>query len=198
MILSFCFLLATAGIAAPVQPDASKVLVECKNLLPSTVEVSGRIIVRTRRGIVKSEHKYVIKRVDSKIESLRLDGRLLPEPRDFSKPILDESALTWSDLTLEYLDWDKVRFSTEKEDESVHAQKCKVIVAEKGSRSVKLWIDRKTNALLQAEEKNGGKVRRLWGTRLKKFNGKYSVSVMEVENLGSGLRTKITVEEINE
>jgi hypothetical protein len=38
----------------------------------------------------------------------------------------------------------------------------------------------------------------LWGTRLKKFGDKFSVSVMEVELLGSGLRTKITVEEINE
>jgi hypothetical protein len=198
MTLVFCFLLAMAEFTPPSEAEAAKVLRECKNILPSTIEVSGRIIVRNKRGIVKSEHQYKIKRVSSKVESLTLDGKVIHAPKDFSQPIIDGSALTWSDLTLDYLTWEKSYYSTEKEDESVHGQKCIVIIAEKDSRTVKLWIDKKTSALLQAEERNGQSVRRLWGTRLKKFGDKFSVSVMEVELLGSGLRTKITVEEINE
>ena len=54
------------------------------------------------------------------------------------------------------------------------------------------WI-----AMLQAEEFRGDKaIRRLWGTRVKKFGERWMANVMEVETIGSGHRTKITVEEL--
>ena len=66
-----------------------------------------------------------------------------------------------------------------------------------GERTVRVWVDRKTGALMQAEELVGDKpVRRLWGTRIKKFGDRWMANVMEVETLGSGHRTKITVEEM--
>ena len=84
-----------------------------------------------------------------------------------------------------------------REGESVHGQVCTVIVMKKGERTVRVWVDRKTGALMQAEEeKNGKAVRRLWGTRLKKFGERWMANVMEVETIGSGHRTKITVEEL--
>jgi hypothetical protein len=50
---------------------------------------------------------------------------------------------------------------------------------------------------MQAEELvAGAPVRRLWGTRIKKFGDRWMANVMEVETLGSGHRTKITVEEL--
>ena len=39
-------------------------------------------------------------------------------------------------------------------------------------------------------------MRRLWGTRLKKFGERWMANVMEVETIGSGHHTKITVEEM--
>ena len=41
---------------------------------------------------------------------------------------------------------------------------------------------------------DGNAVRRLWGTRIKKFGERWMANVLEVETVGSGHRTKITVE----
>ena len=50
---------------------------------------------------------------------------------------------------------------------------------------------------MQAEELKGGQpVSRLWGTRLKKFGERWMANVLEVETLGSGHRTKITVDSL--
>ena len=68
----------------------------------------------------------------------------------------------------------------------------------KAERSVRVWVDRKTGAMMQAEELAAGKaVRRLWGTRIKKFGERWAPNVLEVETLGSGHRTKITVEKLS-
>ena len=50
---------------------------------------------------------------------------------------------------------------------------------------------------MPAEEFADGKpIRRLWGTRIKKFGERWMANVLEVETIGSGHRTKITVEEL--
>jgi hypothetical protein len=118
------------------------------------------------------------------------------EPIEFEKEgrIL-KTDVTWSDLTLDYLWWDEFFFDKERESESVHGQKCAIVVMKKGDRTVKVWIDRKTGALMQAEEFRGDfPVRRLWGTRIKKFGERWMANVLEVETVGSGHRTKITVD----
>ena len=72
-----------------------------------------------------------------------------------------------------------------------------MILLKKGDRTVRVWIDGKYGALMQAEElKDGKPVRRLWGTRIKKFGDRWMANVLEVETLGSGHRTKIVVEEM--
>ena len=65
---------------------------------------------------------------------------------------------------------------------------------------MRLWVDRKTGCLMQAEQLNESlkPVRRLWGTRVKKFGERWMANVLEVETLGSGHRTKITVESIED
>jgi len=98
---------------------------------------------------------------------------------------------------LDYLWWDDFSFDADRESESVHGQVCTVVLLKKGERTVRIWVDRKTAALLQAEElEDGQTVRRLWGTRIKKFGDRWMANVLEVETVGSGHRTKITVEEL--
>ena len=177
------FLIATN--ATPAQ------LVEnCRTMIARDVELDGRIILRNRKGFVKDEYAYKLTRRNGET-NLLIDGK---ETRDVAALGTD---ITWSDLTLDYLWWEDFSFDKEREAESVHGQTCAVIVMKKGERAVRVWVDRKTGVLMQAEElRNGEAVRRLWGTRIKKFGERWMANVMEVETLGSGHRTKITVENL--
>jgi hypothetical protein len=189
---------AGAGESAAVARDASaRELVEsCRTMIPRDVELSGRIILRSRKGISMAEYGYRLVRRggvtdleltgdDGEKVEFRREGRILG------------TDVTWSDLTLDYLWWDDFSFDAEREGETVHGQVCAVVIMKKGGRTVRVWVDRKTGAMLQAEEFRGGKaVRRLWGTRVKKFGNRWMANVMEVEAVGSGHRTKITVEEM--
>ena len=116
-----------------------------------------------------------------------------------------ETDVTWLDLTFDYLWWPDPFYETEREGESVHGQVCSVILvkpahAVAGLSAVRLWVDKKTGCLMQIEQvgEDGKPIRRMWGTRVKKFDGKWMVSVLEVETLGSRHRTKITVDAIRE
>ena len=146
-----------------------------------TAELEGRIVLRNRKGIPQAEYGYVLRRRGGETElSLRdASGAEVPFRKDGN--ILGTD-VTWSELALEYLWWDEV---------------CAVVAMRKGGRTVRVWVDRKTGALMQAEEIADGKpVRRLWGTRIKKFGDRWMANVLEVETLGSGHRTKITVEKL--
>jgi hypothetical protein len=165
-------------------------------MIPADVELQGRIILRNRKGIALDEYSYILKRNSSETE-LELkddDGNIVQYEK--GGRIL-KTDVTWSDLTLDYLWWDDFSFDKERESESVHGQKCAVVIMKKGDRTVRVWVDRKTGAMMQAEEFRGEKpLRRLWGTRIKKFGDRWMANVLEVETLGSGHRTKITVEKV--
>lgn len=166
----------------------------CRTMIPQNVELDGRIVLRNRKGIVQSEYNYKLVRNEGRTELELKTGK--GEAVEFEKEgrIL-KTDVTWSDLTLDYLWWDEFFFDEERESESVHGQKCAVVVMKKGDRTVRVWIDRKTGALMQAEEFRGDiPVRRLWGTRIKKFGERWMANVLEVETVGSGHRTKITVD----
>ena len=183
--------------ATPIAaPSATALIENCRAMLPASVELKGRIVLRNRKGIPQAEYGYVLTRKQGQTD-LRLadDGG---NPVSFEKEgrILGTD-VTWSDLTLDYLWWKDASFDEKREGETVHGQICSIVVLKKGDRLVRVWIDRKTGALMQAEEFCGDKpVRRLWGTRLKKFGDRWMANVLEVETLGSGHRTKITVEEL--
>lgn len=196
-------LLAVSAVAGePVKPalprDASaKDLVEnCRTMIPRDVELSGRIILRSRRGIPIAEYNYRLVRRNAQTDlQLTDDGGKAVEFKREGRIL--KTDVTWSDLTLDYLWWDDFSFDDEREGETVHGQICSVVVMKKGERTVRVWVDRKTGAMLQAEEFRGDKaIRRLWGTRVKKFGERWMANVMEVETIGSGHRTKITVEEM--
>ena len=187
-------LLASLLVATNATP--AELVRNCRTMIPANVQLDGRIILRNRKGIPQAEYDYTLTRrngatdlqlrdEDGKSVAFEKNGQIL------------KTDVTWSDLTLDYLWWDDFAFDAEREAESVHGQKCAVVLMKKGDRTVRVWVDRKTGALMQAEELRGGKpVRRLWGTRIKKFGDRWMANVMEVETLGSGHRTKITVEEL--
>ena len=187
-------ILASLMIATNATPR--DLVMNCRTMIPANVELEGRIIFRNRRGIVQSEYDYVLKRNNGKTD-LQLkddDGKAVPFEKEGR---ILKTDVTWSDLTLDYLWWDDFSFDKERETESVHGQKCAVVVMKKGERTVRVWVDRKTGAMMQAEEFSGEKpLRRLWGTRIKKFGNRWMANVMEVETIGSGHRTKITVEKM--
>ena len=185
-----------ASLLLSTNATPRELVMSCREMVPSDVELGGRIVLRNRKGIVKAEHSYVLSRSNS-VTRLSVDGKPVKEPagrRD--EPILGTD-VTWSDLTLDYLWWDDFSFDAEREGETVHGQVCAVVVMKKGERRVRVWVDRKTGALMQAEEFDGERpLRRLWGTRIRKFGDRWMANVMEVETVGSGHRTKITVEEL--
>ena len=191
-----------ASFLISTNATARELVVNCRTMIPANVELSGRIILRNRKGIPQAEHAYCLSRSNA-VTRLTIDGKPYdPSPADSSSPVPHPSSLlntdvTWSDLTLDYLWWDDFSFDAERERESVHGQSCAVVVLKKGARLVRVWVDRKTGAMMQAEEYEGEKpVRRLWGTRIKKFGERWMANVLEVETVGSGHRTKITVEEM--
>ena len=185
-----------ASLLLSTNATPRELVMSCREMVPADVELRGSIVLRNRKGIVKAEHSYVLSRSNS-VTRLFVDGRLLEKPRIGSdEPILGTD-VTWSDLTLDYLWWDDFSFDAEREGETVHGQVCAVVVMKKGGRRVRVWVDRKTGALMQAEEFDGERpLRRLWGTRIRKFGDRWMANVMEVETVGSGHRTKITVEEL--
>ena len=184
-----------AALLISTNAPAAEVVANCRSMIPADAELKGRIVLRSRKGIVQAEYGYDLVR-----KAGATDLKLTKDDKDVefekSGQILGTD-VTWSDLTLDYLWWDDVSFDAEREGETVHGQVCTVIVMKKGERQVRVWVDRKTGALMQADEiKDGKAVRRLWGTRLKKFGERWMANVMEVETIGSGHRTKITVEEL--
>ena len=201
-LIAAAFLAVSALAGESAKPvlsrDASaKELVEnCRTMIPRDVELSGRIILRSRRGIPIAEYNYRLSRRNAQTD-LQLtddDGRSVEFEREGR---ILKTDVTWSDLTLDYLWWDDFSFDKEREGETVHGQICSVVVMKKGERTVRVWVDRKTGAMLQSEEFRGDRaIRRLWGTRVKKFGERWMANVMEVETVGSGHRTKITVEEM--
>lgn len=187
-------LLASFMIAT--NAPAAELVASCRTMIPADVQLDGRIILRNRKGFAQAEYGYTLVRSGGLTDLVLKDGAGRPVAFEREGRILGTD-VTWSDVTLDYLWWEDFSFDEEREAESVHGQKCAVVLMKKGDRTVRVWVDRKTGALMQAEELVDGKpVRRLWGTRLKKFGDRWVANVMEVETLGSGHRTKITVEEL--
>ena len=184
-----------ASVLIATNAPASEVIATCRTMIPSDVELSGRIVLRSRKGITQAEYDYDLTRKSGETDlKITKDGKEVEF--DKSGSILGTD-VTWSDITLDYLWWDDFSYDEKREGETVHGQVCTVILMKKGERTVRVWVDRKTGALMQAEEeRNGAALRRLWGTRIKKFGERWMANVMEVETIGSGHRTKITVEEV--
>ncbi len=175
---------------------AKEIVACCRSTIPSNVEISGHINRRSRHGVSVAAYRYNLKRIngETSLEVFNKEG----EKVSFEKGgrLLDTD-VTWSDLTLDYLWWGDYAIDAEKDGESVQTISCKVIVFRQAAREVRVWIDPKTGALVQAEESENGKVtRRLFGTSIKKFGDRWAPHNIEVGTPGSKYRTKIVIDEL--
>ena len=189
---------------------AMDILANCRAMLPvEPVTMTGEIVLRNRKGIPSGEYGYTLHadrtaspaklafefREQGTTNVLERMEILRPGPVPEGRVL--KTDVTWLDLSLDFLWWPKAEYEAEREGETVHGQKCDVILISNGERQVRTWCDRKTGCLMQAEELKDGKPhRRLWGTRIKKFDGRWFPNVLEVETLGSGHRTKIIVDSL--
>lgn len=191
------FLLAILQVPQPFlakDATAEQLIEACRTRLPATAELSGRLILVNRKGIVKKEHAYVLRRSPSGT-SLEVDGeRLMPSN---SNDRIAGTDVTWSDLTLDYLTWADYGFDPEQKDENVLGVDCARVLLRQGDRTIRAWVSYRFGAMMQAEEVRGDEtVRRLWATRVKTFGERQMPNLILVETTGSGHRTKITVEEL--
>lgn len=180
----------------PTNATAAQVVAACRRMIPANVTIEGHINRRSRRGTEIAAYTYKLMRrggetqlqvfdKDEKPVEVKPDGQLL------------DTDVTWSDLTLDYLQWPDCAFDPVREQESVQTISCQVLLLKKGSRTVRVWIDRKTGALMQAEELEGEEVlRRMFGTSLKKFDGVWAPRTIEVGKPSAKYRTKIVVDKL--
>lgn len=175
---------------------AVEMIEACRAMVPDEVEIRGHINRRSRRGTQIAAYRYFLKRVNGKTELSIFDkeGRSV----EFKKEgrLLDTD-ITWSDLTLDYLWWSDIAFDAEKESETTQGIICRVVLLKNGERTVRVWIDRRTGAMLQAHELVKGEVKReLFCTSLKKFGDRWAPKNIEVGPPGAKYRTKIVVEDV--
>ena len=212
--IAFCAAFnAQASTTDGGEPSAQEVLARCRDMLPrAPVALSGSLVVRNRKGISSAEYDYSLD-MDRTASPAKLDievrergttnvvaGASLRRPGPVPEGTILKTDVKWTDLALDFLWWPEAEYDGAHEGESVHGQTCAVIVAKNGAERMRLWTDRKTGCLMQAEELDheGRMRRRIWGTRIKKFGGRWMASALEVETPGSGRRTKITVEDLRE
>ncbi len=186
----------TTEYAIPTNATAEQVVAACRRMIPAQVTIEGHINRRSRRGTEVAAYTYKLTRHGGstqlqvwdkagKAVEIKPEGKLL------------DTDITWSDLTLDYLQWPDCAFDPEREQESVQTVSCQVLLLKKGARVVRAWIDRKTGALMQAEELVGDEViRRMFGTSIKKFDGVWAPRTIEVGAPGAKYRTKIVVDKL--
>ena len=170
-------------------------------------ELSLLTIRLMRHGETNEVASVTISRKEGSSPVIRLVSAGSAEEEIVGSPLARvlDTDVTWLDLTFDFLWWKQAAYEESREGESIHGQKCSVILVKPdvpvdGLSAVRLWVDKKTGCLMQAEQvgTDGKPLRRLWGTRVKKFDGKWMVSVIEVETEGVRHRTKITVDGVTE
>ena len=186
-------------VAAPVFSEdatAAEMLAACRAMVPEDVVVTGHINRRSRHGTEVAAYSYRLKRVMGVTELNVYDKSSVEVPFKKGGRILDTD-VTWSDLTLDYLWWKDVSFDESRSGASLQGIMCKVLLLKNGGREVRAWVDRRTGAMLQAEESTDGKVvRELFCTSLKKFGERWAPKNIEVGPKGARYRTKIVVEDV--
>jgi len=173
---------------------ADQLVAACRTRLPASAELSGRLLLVNRKGMVKEEHDYVLRRSPAGTE-LTVDGEKVRQSSGDAG--IAGTDVTWSDLTLDYLNWTDYGFDPEQRTENVLGVDCARLLLRRGGRTIRAWVSYRFGAMMQAEElREGQTVRRLWATRVKTFGERQMPNMILVETVGSGQRTKITVEDL--
>ncbi len=229
-----------------VQPSADQLLNDVVARLPTDpIHVSGELIVRKRRGVpvasfgfelnanwgdLPARASYHIRDAFGRdLEQLtithasnaRYDYAVGSPPQPAGLPDLSgaiqQTDLSWTDLTLAYLWW---RGGAVVGEESIRTFDCYILdipapqmvdnrlqpAAEEGASPseastysrVRLWIGKKAPLLLQAEGygADGKLLRKLWVKSCKKIDEQWMIKEMEIQRYPIVHRTKLRVNEV--
>jgi len=195
-----------------------------------TLSLTGELIVRRQRGIVLHEAGFAIelawgedpprasyhlqdtfgreresltirRRPDGTAELAWFDAEgavrgTPPALTDF----VQETDITWLDLTLAYLWWPDARLDGEADFRGSTCDLVRVTPPEPvpGCAAVRLWVDRRMRFLRQVEQLDaaGRRVRRMWVSSVGKIGDRWMIRDMEIERPGRGQRTKLHVEQL--
>ena len=125
--------------------SAMDILANCRAMLPTEpVTMSGEIVLRNRKGIPSGEYGYTM-RADRTATPAKLSFEFrehdstnvierfeLLRPGPVPEGRVLKTDVTWLDLSLDFLWWPKAEYEAEREGETVHGQKCDVILVSNG------------------------------------------------------------------
>jgi len=221
---------AAADPAEDEPPPAGALLLGViRQLPPDPIRVTGELLVRRRRGVpvatygfeliarwgaLTPQSRYTIRDSFGRtLEQLTLthgetpvfhyatgDPLVATPLHSLARPI-QESDITWMDLTLSFLWWTDARHETE---ESARGFDCYVIRVNAPQdqpgpyRSVRLWISKNAGMMLQAEglDGDGQPVRQLWVRSVRKLDDAWMIKDMEVQHYPAVHRTKLHIAEV--
>lgn len=83
-----------------IDASAMELIENCREMLPRDVELDGRIVLRSRRGIPLAEYDYVLTRKGGETELELKDEKGKKVEFEKNGRIL-KTDVTWSDLTLD-------------------------------------------------------------------------------------------------
>ena len=206
-ILSALLLATVDGAVLHEDASAGEIIAACRSMVPDNAELSGRLIYTRKKSVVtgkretERDYRYHLKR-----SGRNTDLKIAPsEGGEFTKVeapkdgvgAIEGTGVEWSDLTLDYLWWDDVKFDPEEKTETPTLFKCARLLLTKGERTIRVWITYKHGAPEKAEElRNGEVVRKLWASSIKKFGERWMASRLEVQDVATRRRTRITVEDV--
>lgn len=192
------FAALTSAPAISEDASAGEIMARCRAMVPENVTIRGHLNRRSRHGTQVAAYTYELKRRSGKTELAVFDrnGRQMKLPPEGR---LLDTDITWSDLTLDFLQWPDAQIDELDLSESIHGVVCKVLRLSDGKRVMRIWVDRRTGAFLQAKELHGERVvRELFGTSIKKFGERWAPRNLEVGAPGARYRTKIVIDEIED
>jgi hypothetical protein len=178
-------------VTTPVEGSKTKLAIEIRLSYPRTASYT----VRDAFG-KELEQLIVTREGKSATLAYKKEGSEAPSPSLGSR--IQNTALTWLDITLGFLWWDGGRIIGQVE---VRGQPCYVLDrhAHYGDSdpysSVRIWVDKRVSMLLQTEGYNmlGDCIRRLSVKSFKKINDEWMIKDLEFADLPTGPRTILRV-----
>lgn len=178
-------------ITTPTNGPKTKLTVDILLSYPRT----GAYTVRDAFG--RELESLIVTRTGKSVSlSYKLNGTDAPAPSLGTR--IQNTALTWMDITLGFLWWDGGRIIGQME---TRGQPCYVLDRHAPSggtapyASVRIWVDKRVSMLLQSEgyDMLGDCIRRLSVKSFKKIKDEWMVKDLEFEDLPDGPRTILRI-----
>ena len=128
-------------------------------------------------------------------------GSAVTNPPPALTDFVQNTDITWMDLSLAFLWWHDARLAGEA---PFRGSLCDQVLATPpepipGCAAMRLWVDRRLRFLRQVEQidESGAAVRRMWVSSVGKTGDRWMIRNMEVERPGSLQRTKIHIDDLD-